>query len=433
MENKITVVGLGYVGLTLAITLAKKGFKTIGIEKNKKKFDLIKKGMSHFHEDNIEKQLKLIKKKKTFEIYNNLKKKNNSNIYIITIGTPLNNKKKINLNYIFSICKTLKKSVKNNAIIVIRSTVKIGTTKKIESFFNKNSKKKIHLAMCPERTVEGDALKELFKLPQIIGTNSKYAKNKLNKIFSKITKKIIFFETFEEAELLKLTDNAFRDTMFGFANELAKIGEYLNINAYNVIKNISINYPRSKIPLPGTVGGPCLTKDSHILYESVKNKTNIPIIKSARLTNENFPIDLIKKISLKIKKRKNIEILILGLSFKGIPETSDTRGSMALPIINQITRSFKIKKIKTVDNLVSIDDLKYFGNKLKNYKNIENIKEKFDLILITNNNKYWKKIGLKAIENKLNENGIIFDFWNSFSNYKNKKYFAIGSGELNKL
>lgn len=63
MENKITVVGLGYVGLTLAITLAKKGFKTIGIEKNKKKFDLIKKGMSHFHEDNIEKQLKLIKKK----------------------------------------------------------------------------------------------------------------------------------------------------------------------------------------------------------------------------------------------------------------------------------------------------------------------------------------------------------------------------------
>ena len=287
--------------------------------------------------------------------------------------------------------------------------------------------------MCPERTVEGDALKELFKLPQIIGTNSKYAKNKLNKIFSKITKKIIFFETFEEAELLKLTDNAFRDTMFGFANELAKIGEYLNINAYNVIKNIRIIYPRSKIPLPGTVGGPCLTKDSHILYESVKNKTNIPIIKSARLTNENFPIDLIKKISLKIKKRKNIEILILGLSFKGIPETSDTRGSMALPIINQITRSFKIKKIKTVDNLVSIDDLKYFGNKLKNYKNIENIKEKFDLILITNNNKYWKKIGLKAIENKLNENGIIFDFWNSFSNYKNKKYFAIGSGKLNKL
>ncbi|MBD1160073.1 nucleotide sugar dehydrogenase [Pelagibacterales bacterium SAG-MED14] len=433
MENKITVVGLGYVGLTLAITLAKKGFNTIGIEKNKKKYHLIKNSKSHFHEDNIEKQLKNIKKKKTFKVYNNLNRKNDSNIFIITIGTPLNNKKKINLNYIFSICKILKKKIKNNSIIVIRSTVKIGTTKKLENYFNKDNKNKIHLAMCPERTVEGDALKELFKLPQIIGTNSEYAKSELKNIFSKITKNIIFFNTFEEAELLKLTDNAFRDTMFGFANELAKIGEYLNINSYNVIKNISLNYPRSKIAFPGTVGGPCLTKDSHILYESVKNKINIPVVRSARLTNENFPIDLIKKLSLKIKNKKNIKILVLGLSFKGIPETSDTRGSMALPIINQIIKSFKIKKVKTVDNLVSDEDIKYFGNKLKNYKAFVNVKEKFDLMIITNNNKYWKKIGLKVIEKKLNKNGIIFDFWNSFKDYKNDKYFSIGTGKLTKL
>ena len=81
MENKITVVGLGYVGLTLAITLAKKGFNTIGIEKNKKKYHLIKNSKSHFHEDNIEKQLKNIKKKKTFKVYNNLNRKNDSNIF----------------------------------------------------------------------------------------------------------------------------------------------------------------------------------------------------------------------------------------------------------------------------------------------------------------------------------------------------------------
>ena len=160
------------------------------------------------------------------------------------------------------------------------------------------------------------------------------------------------------------------------------------------------------------------------MYESVKNKINIPIVRSARLTNENFPIDLIKKLSLKIKNKKNIKILVLGLSFKGIPETSDTRGSMALP---------KIKKVKTVDNLVSDEDIKYFGNKLKNYKAFVNVKEKFDLMIITNNNKYWKKIGLKVIEKKLNKNGIIFDFWNSFKDYKNDKYFSIGTGKLTKL
>ena len=105
-------------------------------------------------------------------------------------------------------------------------------------------------------------------------------------------------------------------------------------------------------------------------------------------------------------------------------------------VIYAFNLEYFIKGVRVVylngQTTVSIDDLKYFGNKLKNYKNIENIKEKFDLILITNNNKYWKKIGLKAIENKLNKNGIIFDFWNSFNDYKNKKYFSIGSGKLDK-
>lgn len=430
MNNKITVIGLGYVGLTLGITLAKKGFNINGIERDKKKYALLMNGKSHFHEYNIEKQLKIVKKKKKLKIYNNLKNIKNSDIYIITIGTPINEEKKINLDNIFSICKTLKKKIKNNSIIVLRSTVKLGTTKKIEKFFNRNSKKKIHLAMCPERTVEGDALKELYRLPQIIGTNSNYAKQQLKKIFSKITNKIIFFDSFEEAELLKLTDNAYRDTMFGFANELAKIGEYLNINTYNVIKNISLSYPRSKVAYPGTVGGPCLTKDSHILYESVKNKIDIPIVRSARLTNENFPIDLINKVSARINNNKKKKILILGLSFKGIPETSDTRGSMALPIINQIIKKFKINKIKTLDNLVYKEDLKNFRNKVNNFKDFDKIKEKFDLIVITNNNKYWKKIGLKNIEKKLSKNGIIFDFWNSFNGFKNKKYYSIGTGKL---
>ena len=94
MQNKITVIGLGYVGLTLAITLAKKGFITNGVERDKKKFSLLSKNRSHFHEDNIEKQLKIVKRNKTLKIFNNLKKTNNSNVYVITIGTPINEKKK---------------------------------------------------------------------------------------------------------------------------------------------------------------------------------------------------------------------------------------------------------------------------------------------------------------------------------------------------
>ena len=428
MQNSISIIGLGYVGLTLGITLAKEGFNVSGFENNKERYKYIKKGKSYFHEKNIDNTLSKVIKSKKLRVYNTLDNIENSKIFIITIGTPLDNSNKVNFNNLFNICKNLKKKIKNNSIVVIRSTVKIGITRKIQSIFN-SDKKKIHLAMCPERTVEGDALKELYNLPQIIGTNSTYAKKVLKKIFSKITKKIIFFNSFEEAELLKLVDNSYRDTMFGFANELAKIGEYLNINSFNVIKNVGINYPRSKIAFPGTVGGPCLTKDSHILFQSVKKKIDIPIIRSARETNEKFPLDLIKKIKIKFNKNK-IKILVLGLGFKGTPETSDIRGSMAKPIINKLFSLFKVKKIYTVDNLIYREDVINFGNRILNSQKFENVKGRFDLIIITNNNKYWKKIGLEKIENKLLKKGLIFDFWNSFSNEKSSKYFSIGTGKL---
>ena len=126
--------------------------------------------------------------------------------------------------------------------------------------------------MCPERTAEGSALKEINTLPQIIGSDNSEVNKKLKLIFSKLTKSVIIFNSFEEAEVLKLIDNSYRDTIFGFANELAEIGENYNINILNVINKISINYPRTKINLPGTVGGPCLTKDLEFFMRVLRKK-----------------------------------------------------------------------------------------------------------------------------------------------------------------
>ena len=427
-DNKIAVIGLGYVGLTFAITLAKVGFKVLGIENDNKIFKSMIKGNAQFYEENIDKFLNKMLISKHLKIENNLDNIKKYKIIFITLGTPINEKRKINLQNLFKLANKLKNKLSNKSILVLRSTVKIGTTKKIENIVNKN--KKIFLAMCPERTAEGSALKEIHYLPQIIGSKNNFVKKKLSIIFKKITKQTIYFNSYKEAEILKLIDNSYRDTVFGFANELARIGEYYKIDILNVINKIKIDYPRSNIALPGTVGGPCLTKDPHILIESVKKKLKLPIISSARHTNENLTNEVLKMIKKRFNKKIN-KILICGIAFKGTPSTSDVRGSLASKILKQIKRLYNNPKIDILDKYVTVDDAKKVSKSSKFFQNYSNLKEKYQIILILNNNQYWKDIGYKKLSKKLLKNGIIYDFWSSFNKVKYKKnYFRFGGGDL---
>lgn len=427
-NKKIAVIGLGYVGLTFAISLAKVGFQVLGVENNEKVYKPMIKGKAQFYEENIDKFLLQMQTKKRLQIQNNLENLENYKIIFITLGTPVDNKKNINLKNLFNLIHELKNKLSSKSIVVLRSTVKIGTTDKIENILNRD--KKIFLAMCPERTAEGSALKEIHYLPQIIGCRNKDVKNKLRSIFKKITKRTISFDTYREAEILKLIDNSYRDTMFGFANELARIGEYYQIDILNVIKKIKIDYPRSNISLPGTVGGPCLTKDPHILIESVKDRVKLPIISSARHTNENLTTEVLKMIKKKTKKNvKNI--LICGIAFKGTPPTSDIRGSLATVIVKNINKLFNNPKIDILDKYVSNIDAKEVSKKSNFMHNFSEIKGKYEVILILNNSHYWRDIGYNKFSKKLFRNGIIYDFWSAFQKDKNKNsYFRFGGGDL---
>ena len=428
--NNIGIIGLGYVGLTFSIALAKKGFKVFGYEKNNKIFESLNKGKAQFYEENIDRYLKKTLKSKKFKIFKNLDNINQCNYVFITIGTPITKNKKASQNNIISLAKQLKSKLNKGTILGLRSNVKLGTTRKLQKILNSND---VKLAMCPERTAEGSALKEINTLPQIIGSDNSKVNKKLKLIFSKLTKSVIIFNSFEEAEVLKLIDNSYRDTIFGFANELAEIGENYNINILNVINKISISYPRTKINLPGTVGGPCLTKDSRILYESVKKKMDLNIVKSSRKINEQLPLKILDMIKKRQKKNKIQKILFCGLAFKGFPQTSDIRGSMSKDIIEYCEKIFKGVKIYGIDNLVSTVDAKKISSKLNFNKNLSQKLNNFDIILILNNSPVWKNIGIEKFLNILNKNGIIFDYWSSFKTTKiQDKYFKLGEGNLTK-
>ena len=436
-KNSVCIIGLGFVGLTLAAIMSEVGFRVHGIEKKKFIIDKLKKRQSHFYEPKLNKLLSKVIRKKIFTFSKKFRD-SKSNIYIITVGTPLNDKKQIITKYIKETCKEISKKLKDGDIVILRSTVKVGTTRNIAYPILKKSKKKFHLAYCPERAVEGAALKELKKLPQVIGVLDKNSEKIIFNIFSKITKKIVLASSLETAEMIKLIDNSSRDVFFAYANEIARVCDNLGLNANEIIDSGKLGYKRTDIARPGLVGGPCLHKDPYIFSESLKKyKIKPEITLTARKINERQPSEIVKfiydKIYEKRLKKKKIKIGLLGVAFKGFPLTDDLRGSMAIKLINILKLKFKNLSIIALDPIV--ERKKIYNEKVVPAKDVNEIFKNTDVVIISNDNKYFSKLNLDKLSLKMNSNALIYDVWNLYERDKlklknNVEYFSLGNQKI---
>ena len=410
---KILIVGLGYVGTTLFAAIQSK-FKNsyiVGLDKSKILINNFKKYSYPTYELNLNKYFRL-KNSNKLNFVTKLKDKEKFDFVIICVGTPLNQNKEINNSILFKSIKQVKKSLHENSLLIVRSSVKVGTMELIKKkFFKKNF---CSFAYCPERTIEGNAVKEIMKLPQLIGTEDKISKFKANLFFSKLTKKIINFNSYKEPEFVKLMDNYHRDTKFAFANEISILCDKLGINAKNLIQKANYEFERNNIPFPGPVGGPCLSKDPYILMNSIK-KNNLKTRIYSRDTNENFVNLFINKILKEIElKKKNIsKISLLGITFKGKPDTNDIRNSTAITIINRVKKKFPKIKIYIYDKFVDNNEIKRLN--CLALKKVEDCFIKFDLCIIHGNNNYIKNLNINKISNKMKKNSVIYDIWNNFN------------------
>ncbi len=417
-NSSVCIIGLGFVGLTLAAIMAKKGFKIYGVEKKKFILKNLKSKKSHFYEPGLDEDIRYIIKKKKFTFHSSIPNNNDINTYIISVGTPLNKSKKIITKHIIATTKKISKQLKDGDCIILRSTVKIGTTRNIVGKILYKTKKKFKLAFCPERAVEGAALKELNYLPQIIGGIDKDSINYARGIFQKITKKIVAVSSLETAEMIKLIDNSSRDVFFAYANEIARTSESLGLNANEIINCGKLHYDRTFLASPGLVGGPCLHKDPYIFSESLKNsKTKAEITLMARKINERQPYEIVNSIYNKIRKIKNFsknpKIIILGLAFKGKPITDDLRGSMSLEVFKALKKKFTNSKFYGFDPIVSKGEIKKLG--LNPCLSLSNSFKKKDLIIIANNHPIFSKMNIEKLVKTSNKPSIVYDFWNHFN------------------
>ena len=323
----------------------------------------------------------------------------------------------------------------DGALIILRSTVKIGTARNVITPILEKTGKKFEIAVCPERTLEGQALDELNFLPQIIGADSQSALFRAGKIFNFLTPTILKVSSLEASEVIKLVDNTYRDVMFGFANEVARVCDAVGISAHEVIRTGKLGYERTNVAFPGPVGGPCLEKDPHILVESARSYgIDLDITPASRRINERQPLEVVNFIKKTSRLKKDFplhpKISLLGIAFKGKPETNDLRGSVAKPILDLIKKEFPDSILQGFDPVVSNKDIAEFG--LIPVSGINEAFKGVSIVIILNNHPFFSQISIDEKVEIMHSDGFIYDLWGLFNGLEHNclsgvSYYALGS------
>jgi UDP-N-acetyl-D-mannosaminuronic acid dehydrogenase len=413
----VCVHGMGYVGLTLAVVMADVGFNVLGIEIRQDILDRLARGEPHFHEPGLAEKLRRVIHEGRLTVARRLPKDASANTHIITVGTPLDGAGRARLDMVEMVVSEVADRLQGGELIVMRSTVKLGTTRNVVKPILDRAGFQYDLAFCPERTLEGRALQELRRLPQIVGGLTLEATVRAAQIFQFLTPTTVRVSDPETAEMIKMIDNSSRDVSFSLANEIARLCDASRISAAEVIGAGKLGYDRTNLPLPGPVGGPCLSKDSYILAESFENTGVSPeIILTARKLNERQPLETIQHLAEATKRLSGFppdpKIALLGFAFKGRPETDDLRGSMAYPIVEAVRTWFPNATLEGFDALVNPDEIATFD-----VAPVESIEQAFDgssAVVIMNNHPTFSRLNLTELVERLRRPAIIYDFWNNF-------------------
>ena len=337
-KAKIGVIGLGYVGLPLACSFAKKKFQVIGFDIDKNKVKKINSNISYIkHISN----LKIKNCSKNLKATNNFESINQVDVIILCLPTPVKKNLTPDLSYITSTLKNAKKYFKKGQVLILESSTYPGSTKQIILPYLRNFTvgKNFFLAYSPEREDPNNQKYQIKNIPKICSGYSKNCLTLSKKLYEKIIEKVVSVSNLEIAEFTKLYENIYRSVNIGLVNELKIISNKLNLNIYEII-NAAKTKPfgfQEFYPGPG-VGGHCIPVDPYYLsWVAKKNNIKTNLIYHAGKINSQMPSWIINKT---LKENKIKKALILGVAYK--KNVDDMRESPALDFI-KILRKKKIK------------------------------------------------------------------------------------------
>jgi nucleotide sugar dehydrogenase len=404
LESKslgVCVVGIGRIGLPTALSFAKAGLQTIGVDINEKLVDSINMGNFPLKDEpGYEEIFNKVRKNGNFSATTNINDAiSKSNLILLSLPTPMNAKNIPSYSALESVGTQLSDILQPNSLIVVESTVEPGFIEdEMVSIISKSGRLKTQetffIGVCPENANPGEILHDFTNLPRLIaGIN-----NDVTKIIKMIYNFVFPVELIEmpnckTANAVKLTTNVFRDVNIAFISELSLMFEKLGIDTIKVLEaakkkyNFQVHYPGSG------VGGPCLPINSYQLLNTAKRTgTKLSIIESSRKINEKMPEHTVELTSDAFKECnksiQNSEILILGVSYK--PNVKDVQLSPAEHII---------KKFQNLGANIHIYDPNFFSTEVFGIKVEENLDEtlpKMDAVVIVTAHDDFKKIEISS-------------------------------------
>ena len=415
LEAVICVLGLGRVGLPLASVLANTGYRVVGIDTNKKILESIRNSKCPFFDpplqENLEKAMKTgnlrVEQTKGFENVS-------FDVIFLSVGTPNSVGGSVDYSQLYGALNEITNVDLKGTMIILRSTIPPKTTMDIVIPFLEDKTslecgKDFGLAVCPERILEGQAIKELHHLPEIVGGINNISNEIARELFLAINpKKEILFTSPTGAELAKLFTNIYRYISFALANEFAVWSEIFNEDAAELIKIANYKYPRSNIPIPGFAGGPCLSKDGAFLDN---NTTFSSIVSTAWKLNESIPQHITNNIKKIVGNLFNKKISVLGLSFKA--GSDDLRNSPSVKLVNIL---------KTTGAKVLVHDPYVNGT-----SSLREVLKSPDIIIVATNHKEFKNV---TDEIRSSRPKIIYDVWGIYTkeDFPQSKYVRFGQG-----
>lgn len=349
---KVAVLGLGYIGLPTAAVIASAGAEVLGVDVKEEVLRGVSRGLIHICEPDLDGLVQKVVANGSLRVAAEPKP---SDVFIIAVPTPIDDRKRPVLTSVFSAARSVAPVLERGNLVILESTSPVGTTEAVCALLSDLrpdltfprqalADADVNVAYCPERVLPGRILSEIVQNDRCIGGISKVCSLRAQRLYKSFVRGACVITTARTAELVKLTENAFRDANIAFANELSMICDRLDIRVWDVI-DLANRHPRVNILRPGPgVGGHCISVDPWFIVHSTPDLANL--VRTSRTTNDGMVNYTIASATALIEAHPCADVACLGLSFKA--NVDDLRGSPALQVAKALAEGYG-RRIKIVE------------------------------------------------------------------------------------
>lgn len=440
---RIAVAGTGYVGLVTGVALAHIGHNVTCVDVNEEKIKLMKKGVSPIYEADLEELMAKNKDRLTYTTdYKSAYK--NAEVIFIGVGTPERSDGSANLDYVYAVCDNIIESVENDVVVVVKSTVPIGTNDAVEEYLRSKINKDIRISVAsnPEFLAQGTAVRDtLYASRIVVGCEDEFAREVMEEVYRPFTmdKYQVPYLSMNRrsAEMVKYASNDFLALKISYINEISNLCEVIGADINEVTRGMSYDKRIGDKFLNSGVGygGSCFPKDTKALhYLSCVNDSELKTVKAGIDVNKQQKLRLFQKIKedYGIRNLKNLSVAVLGAAFK--PGTDDLREA---PSIDNVRALLDYGVSVSIYDPVALNNFeKLFGDRISYYENISDCIKDKDLVLIMTE---WPDVVNYDLNNyvKLMKKPVIYDGRNCYplTSVSNMKinYISMGRREINNL